>query len=540
MVTRMSSRKAACSKLVLGVVLSLLPGAAHARVMQTSGEVVPQLLEKECDGNAQICINDNEKQQGGAGDIDAIATATISQETFSPLCELSFTVVGRGASYKNTFGWYAVSRDGKGKTIAPQLSQMHVFLGCGDGIGAQKTLKIPMGVSEIGFFLANDEGHCVATKDDPLGPVLTSQPTNLFLSQREFNSDGDNLIHLLVWQSHAQPNAFYFGWEDKSGGGDNDFEDLLTFVTGIQCTGGGEPCDIPGKLGVCAEGVRQCRDGTLACVATQEPSAEKCNGLDDDCDGNADNGDGLCAKNEVCVRGRCEPKCGTGEFRCGAGQVCTNGVCVQESCAEKSCAAGSICVEGECREPCEGVACPFGQACRGGACADVCANIECDSGFACEPRPGTGSQGLIGVCTSCDCRGCGDGQTCSAHLCVDDSCAQRKCQAGTHCVAGNCVDDCDGAKCPNGEHCAAGACVPDSGVGGGPISGNGDGGDSGGLVIDPGSGGSAGQGASRQGDGARDSKGCGCQAPGRDAGSSAVSFIGLLLAGVRARRARRR
>jgi len=512
--------------------------------MQTGGGVIPKQPGTTCESNAGICINGNEVAENGAGDIDAIATATVSQETFNPLCQLTFKVVARGASYKNTFGWYAVKRDAGGMAVAPVLADLHVFLGCADAIGTEKTLSLPAGVSEIGFFLANNKGACVATADDPLGPTLTAQPSNLFFSQRAFNSDADGLIHLLVWQSHANPNAFYFGWEDQSGGGDNDFEDLLTYVTGIQCTGGGEPC-VPEGDGVCPNGVMQCQDGALTCVPTQTPSPEACNGLDDNCNGMTDEGDDLCPKNQICLRGHCEPKCGTGEFRCASGEVCVEGVCLAASCATKKCPAGSVCHDGKCVAPCDGVACPYAQACRNGFCVDVCAGVECDPDFVCEPRA-TDADTLVGVCTSCDCRGCDAGQSCVAHLCVDDSCANQTCDAGTHCVASKCVDNCDGATCPARQTCDAGVCVPDpscaggaGGAGGG--NGTGEGGDgatgnNGGIIIDPGNdGGSNAEGGVPSGPGdvlhddvVIEAKGCSCSTPGGN--SSALGILGVAAA----------
>jgi MYXO-CTERM domain-containing protein len=546
-----------CARLsVLAVVLlSFSPAPAGAQVMQTNGGgVIPKQPGTTCVSNATICINGNEVVEGGAGDIDAIATATISQETFSPLCELTFKVVARGAGYQNTFGWYAVQRDAAGKALAPMLSDLHVFLGCPDAIGTEKTLSIPKGTTEIGFFLANDESTCVTTTPDPLGPVLTKQPSNLFFSQRDFNSDASGMIHLLVWQSHANPNGFYFGWEDLSGGGDNDFEDLMTYVTGIQCAGGGDPCQIDGEQGVCADGVTQCRDGELTCVANQTKSDEVCNGLDDDCSGEVDDADDLCPKDEICVRGRCEPKCGTGEFRCGADETCVEGVCIEADCAKKKCDAGSVCRGGKCVAPCDGVACPYGQACRSGVCVDVCVGVECDPGFVCEARASTDTDAVVGVCTSCDCRGCDDGQSCVDHLCVTDSCANQTCDAGAHCVDGDCIDNCKDATCPAGQICDAGACIKDPTSGGGGASGNGEGGNGatgndGGIVIDPGNdGGSDAAGGVSPGsdDGlgndkvAIEAKGCSCSTPGGNASAlGTLGLVGLLLGAAR-RRARRR
>jgi MYXO-CTERM domain-containing protein len=533
---------------VLFLLCAVAPSAALAEVRQTDAEaeILPQQSGDACNHNASVCINENEEAEGGVGDIDAIETATISQETFTPLCELSFRVVGRGADYKNTFGWYPVKRDENGDALPPELSDLHVFLGCNDAIGVEKTLSIPKDTPEIGFFLANNMGNCVATAPDPLGPTLTAQPSNLFFSQRAFNSDGDGLIHLLVWQSRANSNAFYFGWEDQSGGGDNDFEDLMTFVTGIQCAGGGEPCQAEGD-GVCGDGVMQCKDGQLVCVATQVPSAEKCNALDDNCDGNTDEGDDLCPKGEICVKGTCQPPCGTGEFRCDPGQTCVSGVCVEDACADKDCPDGSVCRDGECVAPCDDVVCPYGATCRNNVCVDVCEGVECDTGFVCEPRMSSDGKTVVGVCTSCDCRGCGEGQVCSGHLCIDTACENQTCDAGTRCVAGECVDNCDGVSCPGGQICQTGACVddPNAGSGGASSGGAGSDDDDGGIIIGPGKG-DGGAGADGPDDGGRpkgnalEVKGCSCSVPGAGAsGLAAVALAGLLGAAAFMRRRRR-
>jgi hypothetical protein len=535
--------------LLLGAAFLVRTAPARAEVMQTGGDIIPKQPGAGCNSNASICINGNEKTEGGKGDIDGVATATISQETFNPLCELTFRVVARGADYKNTFGWYAVKRDAKGNALAPVLADLHVFLGCADAIGAEKTLTLPKDTAEIGFFLANDQGKCVATMDDPLGPTLTAKPKNLFFSQRKFNSDGDGLIHLLVWQSHASPNAFYFGWEDQSGGGDNDFEDLLTYVTGIQCAGGGEPCHIEGADGVCGDGVMQCQDGALVCLPTQTPSAEKCNALDDDCNGETDDGDDLCPKGEICVKGSCQPPCGTGEFRCGGNDVCVEGVCVEADCATKNCPDGSVCHAGKCVAACDDVVCPYGATCRNGVCVDVCEGVTCDPGYVCEARESADQTALVGVCSSCDCRGCGDGQSCVEHSCIDVACANQTCDAGTRCVDGDCVDNCDGASCPAGQFCASGACVSYApGAGGAGNAAGGAGGDDGGIVIENPNGNGNGIGGEAGQDGGGVLKdhvvvevvGCGCATPGGSASGLGAVFLASLLGASRFARRRRR
>jgi hypothetical protein len=73
--------------------------------------------------------------------------------------------------------------------------------------------------------------------------------------------------------------------------------------------GGGAACST-GQSGVCAAGTRTCTMGVLACVGNVGPTAEKCNALDDDCDGLTDetfttlgaactSGLGVCARSGV-------------------------------------------------------------------------------------------------------------------------------------------------------------------------------------------------------------------------------------------------
>ena len=54
--------------------------------------------------------------------------------------------------------------------------------------------------------------------------------------------------------------------------------------------GAGASCTILSELGACKAGVRSCVSGRLSCVQTGQPSAEVCDGIDNDCDGAIDDG----------------------------------------------------------------------------------------------------------------------------------------------------------------------------------------------------------------------------------------------------------
>jgi hypothetical protein len=545
---------------VRAVLLSLAFGLASSEAAaitqptpcdSTKCTVIPVLtLSNTCAQrkNVQACINDNEERASGApGTIDAVADALIKPEAFQPTCSLTFTPIAKGGSLALAFGWYNVSALAGEKPTLESLRVMVTLPATFLTVEqlAEYTRKLELGKAppgayeggEIGFWLATSSKNFTVSESG----TLTTTPQSIFYTQHDLNaasSGATKYFQVLTWQSVAIPNAFYFGWEDlpAGSGSDNDFEDLLFIVSGIQCTGGGAPCATGGK-GVCATGTMQCQKGELACVQHMQPREEQCNALDDDCDGTVDDGD-LCGVSNVCVRGRCMPRCGTGEFRCAGDEVCTaEGVCIDAACATVQCPPGQICAEGRCREACEGVTCPYGQVCRNGGCVDPCGTVECDDGYTC----------VLGVCESCECTACPSGFECTNdYVCIEPACATVTCESGTHCVAGACVDNCLDAVCPLGQSCLAGECVATQ-------SGGGDGGGGGEppLVLDAGLGeedagndqpnNSTGGTSAMEGGSRNDvsEASCACTVPGQKRGLGAphwLTLIALVASGLRAGR----
>jgi len=412
----------------------LVATTASAQIVQPDGTQVP------VGGLLQTTFNDRDES------IDAVNDAAITPVTFEPSCALTFEVLIRNAGYRNSFGWYNVTGS------QPPDSDLYEFLTCTDDVGTQRVLDIRSDErwagGEVGFYQATG----------PCGTIESHEA--IFFSETQYNPDGaeDNpFVHLLIYNSTVTPRAFYFGWEDLLSGGDNDFDDLTTFVTGLTCSGGGDACTVDGASGVCAAGVLQCRAGELQCVATVEPQTEACDGFDNDCNEQIDEGD-LCEPGEVCDRGACVPQCGDGEFTCTGGLECDRGFCVDPECVGVDCEEGERCIEGECAGPCEGVVCPFGQVCQLGSCLDPCVATVCDDAQVCDG----------GVCVDrCQCKGCDEGFSCADDgACIATACADQTCDEGSHCEGGECVDDCDGVTCPHGQSCSEGTCAAE-GEGGG-------------------------------------------------------------------------
>ncbi len=81
--------------------------------------------------------------------------------------------------------------------------------------------------------------------------------------------------------------------------------------------GGGGPCNT-GLLGVCMAGLFQCQSGQLNCIQTTQPSPEICNGADDNCNGATDeNSQGV---GDPCNTGL-HGICAVGTYQCQNGQL---------------------------------------------------------------------------------------------------------------------------------------------------------------------------------------------------------------------------
>jgi MYXO-CTERM domain-containing protein len=113
----------------------------------------------------------------------------------------------------------------------------------------------------------------------------------------------------------------------------------------------GKPCDppvSPNDKAPCKAGQTVCKNNKLGCEGALKPQPEQCDGIDNDCDGNADKGSDLCPTGKACSKGVCVLPCKSGEFPCTNGFVCDDGLCVPSDCSVVTCPAGSICKDAAC------------------------------------------------------------------------------------------------------------------------------------------------------------------------------------------------
>ena len=284
---------------------------------------------------------------------------------------------------------------------------------------------------------------------------------------------------------------------------DNDC-DGLTDMADPDCN----PVCTPGETrpcgtdeGECEEGLQTCEsNGTWGeCVGETGPTAEVCDGLDNDCDGETDEDatpedcdDGIdndCdgfidALDDEC--GECTPgetrPCGVDLGECQAGiQVCSPqgfwGECVgeigpvPETCDSMDndcdgitdegdlCGGYDVCLCGDCVSPCSAGECPAGNlTCINGWCLpDPCCGVTCPAGLECDSSTGRCADPCLVNQITCD-----PGQECRLGICVPADCFTpgNECPAGEHCVAGVCeADPCAGVNCPADQYCHDGQCL---------------------------------------------------------------------------------
>ncbi|MFT3766411.1 MAG: hypothetical protein QM820_13000 [Minicystis sp.] len=527
MVTRLRYRLRACRALLLAGASVLASSTAAAAVSEPGGLMVPN------GSTDPIQLDDFFASKGEP--IDWKADAASAPNAFSPLCGFNATFMLHGADCPLDFAWY--NETGQ----PPAASDLHTIIPAGS----------PVGTSFTGTDIKNDPAYLGGLVGFALVGSFSQFCTQTHYSNPKYNQSCSSCtpaapwITTLIYPSKTTPSAFYLAFEDGptssfAFNNDGDFNDDVYFVSGVTCVGGGQACDT-GKPGICAAGVTQCTATGTTCQGFSQPSTEKCNGLDDDCNGQTDEGD-ICPSGFICDKGTCVQNCHGGEFTCPPDKVCSDdGHCVDPLCKGVTCETGKVCVGGTCKGPCDGVICPHGQVCRVGACVDPCAGVTCGNGQVCD----------TGVCVNrCDCLPCAQGKACdtSNGLCIDPDCAGVMCAAGKHCEAGACVSACTGVVCPTGQTCKSGNCVDEqgSGSGGGASSSTGVFGVGGGSTTSTaGSGGAGGMGGAGNGGfgatGNGQSSSCGCYVAGDTTGDEAA-LAGLALACAvvaRRRRARR-
>ena len=229
------------------------------------------------------------------------------------------------------------------------------------------------------------------------------------------------------------------------------------------------PCLNQNDDGSC-DGERACSEfGLLPCDANP-PQPESCNGLDDNCDGQVDEGP-LCDDLNPCTSDSCLPAQGcvsqpldsgdcTDGDPCTMAEHCQEGICVAggavncddgDPCTDDSCLPGEGCQNVPNTAPCsDGNPCTAGDLCNMGECT---AGLEADCNDdnsctkdSCNVEIGCVNQALSGI-------PCDDGKPCTDDQCINGGCVgtplEDCCQVDIDCDDGDpcTVEACFGVEC---------------------------------------------------------------------------------------------
>ncbi len=236
------------------------------------------------------------------------------------------------------------------------------------------------------------------------------------------------------------------------------------------------PCTVANEWGSC-QGKRICAEQGLSDCDAALPLEESCNGIDDDCDGEAD--EGTCDDANLCTEDACLGEDGCQHLSLDQGECMDGNPCtVADHCVAGECVGSQVACDDDI--PCTDDSCD-----ETGGCLFVANLLDCDDGDPCTVADKCKAMECAGYAVDCACQengDCGaleDGDACNGTLVCDTTKLPYQCvvdpatlvvcpsPAGENafCQAASCdpvtgacsiVPDHEGFACSDGDACTMG------------------------------------------------------------------------------------
>ncbi|MFT7581720.1 MAG: hypothetical protein ACI9MR_003398, partial [Myxococcota bacterium] len=259
----------------------------------------------------------------------------------------------------------------------------------------------------------------------------------------------------------AASSLFDGATERRCDGADNDCSGTADEDFSVTDSGGtsvvGQSCGV----GVCADGAVVCLDATTAgCNTAGDARDERCDDLDNDCDGAVDNGcdddgDRHCDANlqtatvlpAICPEGAGDCNDAADSIHPGAPELCDG---IDQDCILGADNAVVDCAARKCEVAMDG----FTQTAADGCGTAMCQTPTSESCglYACSGGGAEGDVCAVSCTTDADCRADSHCDEANA-ACLRDFIDGRVCDEDTDCVAGHCGN----GYCCSGGDCCAGA-----------------------------------------------------------------------------------